>query len=47
MVGQKAQAIHQRHAIADESMLQDAAEKLERLHAVDVRGETGRASARS
>lgn len=47
MVGHKAQAFYQRYAIADESVLQDAAEKLEHLHAVDMRGVTGRALARS
>lgn len=36
MVGHKTQAIYQRYAIADESMLKDAAEKLERLHSVDA-----------
>ena len=34
-VGHKTQAIYQRYAIADESMLKDAAEKLERLHVED------------
>lgn len=36
MVGHKTQAIYQRYAIADESLLKDAAEKLERLHSVDA-----------
>jgi len=35
MVGHKTQAIYQRYAIADVSMLNDAAEKLEQLHSVD------------
>ena len=35
MVGHKTQAIYQRHEIADESMLRDAAEKLERFHVQD------------
>ena len=41
-VGHKTQAIYQRYAIADESMLKDAAEKLDRLHSVDERIRTGK-----
>src|SRR5262245_39616257 len=35
MVGHKTQAIYQRYAIADESMLKDAGDKLARLHLAD------------
>ena len=42
MVWHKTQAIYQRYAMADESMLKDAAEKLERLHAVDGEGRIDR-----
>jgi hypothetical protein len=35
MVGHKTQAIYSRYAIADDGMLKDAAENLERLHAID------------
>lgn len=45
MVGHKTHAIYRRYAIADESMLKDAAEKLERLHLVDAQVRNGRVSA--
>ena len=47
MVGHKMQSIYQRYAIADESMLKDAAEKLEFLHSADAQIRTGRVSVRS
>jgi len=47
MVGHKTQAIYHRYAIADESMLKDAAEKLERLHTVDAESRKDRVAARS
>ena len=46
MVGHKTQAIYQRYAIADESMLRDAAEKLERLHINDQDQATGKVLAK-
>ena len=36
MVGHKTESIYRRYAIADESMLQEAGEKLARLHSADV-----------
>jgi hypothetical protein len=39
--------MYQRYAIADESTLKDAAEKLERLHSMDAQIRSGRASATS
>ena len=47
MAGHKTQAIYQRYAIADESMLKDAAEKLERLHTEDAESRNSRVSATS
>ncbi len=44
MVGHKTQAIYSRYAIADESMLKDAAKKLDRLHAVDLKATAQKAS---
>jgi integrase len=35
LVGHKTESIYRRYAIADESMLQEAGEKLARLHSVD------------
>jgi len=35
MVGHKTESIYRRYAIADESMLQEAGEKLARLHSAD------------
>lgn len=46
MVGHKTQAIYQRYAIADESMLKDAAEKLARLHAIDEKSKEKKAAAK-
>jgi len=46
MVGHKTQAIYQRYAIADESMLKDAAEKLNRLHEFDQAQTTGKVRAK-
>jgi len=46
MVGHKTQAIYQRYAMADESMLKDAAEKLGRLHSVDKQVRNGKTSAK-
>lgn len=42
MVGHKTQAIYQRYAIADESMLKDAADKLERLRSADENFKVGK-----
>jgi hypothetical protein len=39
MVGHKTMSIYYRYAIADESMLKDAAEKLEGLHEFDEKSE--------
>ena len=47
MVGHKTQAIYHRYAIADESMLKDAAEKLERLQSLDGESRKGRVAANS
>ena len=47
MVGHKTQAIYQRYAIADESLLKDAAKKLERLHSVDGESRNDRVAATS
>jgi integrase len=46
MVGHKTQAIYQRYAIADESMLRDAGKKLERLHMDDQDRATGKVPAK-
>ena len=45
--GQTLETFYQRYAIADESMLKDAAEKLERLHSVDEEGRNDKVAARS
>jgi hypothetical protein len=42
MVGHKTQTIYQRYAIADESMLQEAGEKLARLHSADGNFKVGK-----
>ena len=42
MVGHKTESIYRRYAIADESMLQEAGEKLARLHAVDTKPKAGK-----
>ena len=46
MVGHKTEAIYQRYAIADESMLRDAAEKLGLLHMSDETSRTSKARAK-
>jgi integrase len=42
MVGHKTESIYRRYAIADESMLQEASEKLVRLHSADEHFTVGR-----
>ena len=41
MVGHKTESIYRRYAIADESMLQEAGEKLARLHSADEHFKVG------
>jgi len=47
MVGHKTQTIYKRYAIADESMLKDAAEKLDKRREVDAQSGNGDVAARS
>ena len=42
MVGHKTESIYRRYAIADESMLHEAGEKLARLHAADTNLKAGK-----
>lgn len=44
MVGHKTESIYRRYAIADESMLQEAGEKLARLHSADDNFKVGKTS---
>jgi hypothetical protein len=47
MAGHKTQAIYPHYAIADEFMLKNVAEKLERLHSVVVESKNRRVAATS
>jgi hypothetical protein len=46
MVGHRTMSIYSRYAICDESMLKDAAVKLEQLHAIDDDKRTGKGLAK-